>query len=312
MIRARRLALFALRLAVVIAIYVVIARHIDPAALAAAITPALAVAAVVAAAFTVAQTILNTLRWVWIGRSLAGRPGPVVSFFAYSEGLFVNQALPSFVGGDALRVARWRGWGVALGDAIASVLADRLYGVLGAGCLALVAIALLWGLAGGDAWLAVTAAIVAAGVAACGAVAGVAVHAARGWIPARPQVLQSAIARIARLRTTPRDAGFCLATALVGHGLAGCAALVIARVLGIDAPAGIIVFGTAFVMLLTMIPLTLAGWGLREAGYLVLLTPFGVASEKAVLLGIAVGAQGLLAALVGGVSLLLGLASRET
>lgn len=308
MISVRTLALFALRLAVVVSIYVLIARQVDPAAVLAAATPGLVLAAFAAAAFTLVQTGLNTWRWVWIGRRLPQRPPFVPSFFAYSEGLFVNQALPSFVGGDALRVARWREWGVLLGDAITSVLADRFYGVLGAACLALVAVALLWPATEARWWLAVAAALLAAGVAALAALGAGALHAAGGWMPRRPRLLASVVARVARLRTTRRDTGLCLSTALVGHTLAGCGALVIARVLQIDVPASIIVFGTALVMLLTMVPLTLAGWGVREAGYLVLLAPFGVPPEKAILLGIVIGLQGLVAALIGGVSLLLRLA----
>ncbi len=308
MISVRTLALFVLRLAVVVGIFVLIARQVDPAAMLAAATPGLALAALVAAAFTVIQTGVNTWRWAWLGRHLPQRPPLAPSFFAYSEGLFVNQVLPSFVGGDALRVARWREWGVLLGDAITSVLADRLYGVLGAACLASVAVALLWTVADARAWLAVIAATLAAGVVALVVLGAGAMRAAGGWMPRRPRMLRSVVARLARLRITRGDAGLCLSTALVGHTLAGCGALVVARALEIDVPASIIVFGTALVMLLTMVPLTLAGWGVREAGYLVLLAPFGVPPEKAILLGIVIGLQGIIAALIGGVSLLLRLA----
>ena len=117
------------------------------------------------------------------------------------------------------------------------------------------------------------------------------------------------VGRIGKLETRGRDLAFCIATAVSGYILAGLGALVIARSLAIETPAAVIVCGTALVMLLAMIPITLAGWGIREAGYLALLAPLGVPPEKAVLLGVAVGLQALIASLLGGVSMLGGLAA---
>lgn len=306
---ARKALSFALRLAVVVAIYAFIARGLDREALAAALRYSVAAAIVAGAALTLVQAALNTLRWVRIGSRMSTVPGFVQSFFAYVEGLFVNQALPSFVGGDAWRAGRWRSRGVRLADAIAAMLGDRVYGAFGAVCLSLAAIVLLWPVTTLRPWLVGGAFVVGLGGAACVLLFTVAVLARRWNVRPSSSLVGRAVGRIGRLEIRGGDVAFCIATAVAGYILAGLGALLIARSLAIDTPAAVIVCGTALVMLLAMIPVTLAGWGLREAGYLALLAPLGVPPEKAVLLGVAVGLQALLASLLGGVSLLGGLAA---
>jgi len=309
----RKALSFGLRLAVVVAIYTFMARGLDREALAAALRYSVVAAVLAGAVLTLVQAALNTLRWVRIGSRFAAVPGFVPSFFAYAEGLFVNQALPSFIGGDAWRTGRWRSWGVRVSDAVIATLGDRVYGAFGAACLSLVAIALLWPLETLRPWLVAGAGAVGLGGVACVALFTIAVLAPRwnlrpssAWVG---QVVGQLVGRVGRLETRGRDLAFCIATAVAGYILAGLGALVIARSLEIDTPAAVIVCGTALVMLLAMVPITLAGWGIREAGYLALLTPLGVPPEKAVLLGVAVGLQSLIASLLGGVSLLGGMAA---
>lgn len=74
------------------------------------------------------QYLLAALRWDGILRAL-GTPLPprrLAEIFAI--GLFFNQALPSSIGGDALRI--WRGYlaGLPLGRAVSSVVLDRALG----------------------------------------------------------------------------------------------------------------------------------------------------------------------------------------
>lgn len=306
---ARKTWLLALRLAVVAVIYALIARSLQWDTVLGELTAAVASAVLVAAGLNFLQACLGTARWARIGSPLPGVPPLRATLFAYLEGMFVNQALPSSVGGDAWRAGRWREWGVRLGDAVTATLADRVYGAFGAACLAAVAIVALWPVAALRAWLVAAGVIVGAGSVLCVALFAVALRARGSRTPPGASVLQRLVARIAVLRVGAGDVAFCIATALAGHALAGAGALVIARHLGIDSGALVIVSVASLVTLLAMVPVSLAGWGVREASYLVLLVPLGVPAEKAVLLGVAIGLQGLLASLPGGVSILAGLAA---
>jgi uncharacterized membrane protein YbhN (UPF0104 family) len=59
-------------------------------------------------------------------------------------------------------------------------------------------------------------------------------------------------------------------------------------------------------LLIVMIPVSLAGWGVREASLIALLAPLGVDSKDAFLIGILFGLMGLVSALPGGLSFLAG------
>jgi uncharacterized membrane protein YbhN (UPF0104 family) len=68
---------------------------------------------------------------------------------------------------------------------------------------------------------------------------------------------------------------------------------------------------TGIILLVSMIPISLAGWGIREAGFIALLVPMGVNSTSALALGVAFGFSQLLSSLPGGLSILIGLAKHQ-
>ncbi len=300
---------FTARLAVVVLLYVAIGRSIRFPEMTMAISVSVVYALAGAVLLTLLQAAVNTWRWRVIARPIGAVPAFGASFLAYVEGLFVNQALPSFVGGDTLRVIRWREHRVALADAIASVLIDRVYGLLGVGCLGLAAIGLMWPFAFARHWLALGALASAGIVIAC-----LGVCALQLW-RRRPRFAQASgraatLARgLLRFRARGQDVLVCIVISLAGQTMSGLGVLLLARGLDIDVPAALLICATSLVVLVSMIPISLAGWGVREASFLALLTPLDVTPERAVLLGILVGFQGLVAAMIGGVSLLFGLAA---
>ena len=90
------------------------------------------------------QVALCTYRWQLLASAQTDKvPGFWFSFGAYIEGLFYNQVFPSPVLGDAVRIFRWRNWGVPLGAASISVFLDRLSGITGAALLVLLGLATL-------------------------------------------------------------------------------------------------------------------------------------------------------------------------
>jgi len=306
---SRKALIFFARFAVVVILYWAIGRAVDLPRMTAELTASLVYALAGAIFLTLLQATICTLRWVLIARPAKRVPGFRTSFLAYVEGMFVNQALPSVVGGDALRVVRWSEHGVSVADAITTVLLDRIFGVFGAAALALVAVALLWNAPYARYWLTLGA------LASVGVLGGcVVVFTLAGWQRLREVFRFSGraarvAAEIFRFRLPRKDFSICIAYSLAVHVLSGVGALILGRSLGIQVAAPILITVTALIVLVSMIPISLAGWGVREAGFLAVLLPLGVTAEKAVLLGVLFGLQGLLAALMGGVSMLFGLSA---
>lgn len=309
MARIPRLVAFLLRAVVVVLVYVAIGRTINFSSLALQLTPSLAYAVAGAVGLTLIQATICVYRWMLVAKSTPNVPGFRASFLVYTEGLFINQVLPSVVGGDALRVVRWREYGVSTAAAVASVLGDRVFGVLGAALIALVSVAQLSSLGVDYGWMPLAGVLVGSAVVAC---VGFFKAATSEWFPrtlGRSDRMSRLAGEISRVDLGRTDFLNCTALSIAGQMLAGIGALLIARSLRVEASALTIVTLTALIVLISMIPISLAGWGVREAGFLAVLVPLGVSAEQALLLGVLFGLQGLLASLIGGVSLLLQLSS---
>jgi uncharacterized membrane protein YbhN (UPF0104 family) len=257
-----------------------------------------------------AQSAICAERWrLLVPR---GKPRPVfkLSFWAYLEGAFFNQALPSTIGGDAIRVLRWSSPQMTAAEAFGTVLVDRISGAIGAALLAGMAGMLLVhrdiGVYRSAAVLALSAAVVIGGLCFIALVR---------WPP-----LKGLLRHVDRIHPSIRQARgalvlgwrflFSLAYSVAGHCLAGVAVYALARSLEVDLALSLVIGITGVVILISMIPISLAGWGLREASFLTLLGPLGVTSNDAVLIGILFGLVGLVSALPGGASLLFGWAKR--
>jgi uncharacterized membrane protein YbhN (UPF0104 family) len=93
---------------------------------------------------------------------------------------------------------------------------------------------------------------------------------------------------------------------VAGHCISGIAIYLTALSLGVGLSLVLIVSVTACMLLIVMIPVSLAGWGVREASLIALLVPLGVNSEDALLIGVLFGLMSLVSALPGGLSFLVG------
>jgi hypothetical protein len=217
----------------------------------------------------------------------AGHPRRVGELFGMVlVGLFFGSFLPSSVGGDVAR-----GWvlaerGVPRAVAAASVVADRLVGVLSLAVAAGVGAAL--GVSGGASpWVAVVAAL-AAGAAAAG-------------IAARPEALGAAADRLPgglRRRARRLVAAFAV---VAGHrgplfralfwsgvmvALSAAYHWALARALGLSVPLSAWLVIVPAVMLLSTIPVTPNGMGIREAGFVGFLSAQGVGASPAALFAV--------------------------
>jgi len=223
--------------------------------------------------------VVTLLAWRWqvVTRVMLGGTVTLPSLGAFASQIWVgqaaNQVLPSIVVGDALRVGLLSREGVPLSNAVGSVFLDRVYGMVG---LAL--------LAGSTALLlAPSFAVPSLGVAAlvfCGAAA-----VAIGWHLFGP-----------RLRAVFPVSGIPLKTSLgvvalavVGHLLNIAIFLVVASSLGLDLPLFPAIAVMCAVQLVGALPISVAGWGVRELALVQAFGYMGLPTETIILASVIYG-----------------------
>jgi glycosyltransferase 2 family protein len=306
----RRIAVVLLRIFCVAAIFSLIFSKVSLPAIDDFKTPLFASAFALSVGLNVFQAALCTFRWRYIAKSISNPPAFGTSFWAYLEGCFFNQALPSFVGGDAVRVIRWRESGIPTVQAATSVLLDRVFGAIGAAGLASVACVLMWNRPVETYKILSTLAL--ASVVLLGSVVFFFIlH----WSFVYTRLVRfprvhSFLSTISKWSPSAWSASFLVLLGIFGQVLSGIAVYVLGRALSIDLPLSMLVSVTGIILLLSMIPISFAGWGVREAGFIALLAPLGVSNSQALALGICFGLSTLVGALPGGLSILLGFARR--
>lgn len=222
-------------------------------------------------------------------------------------GLFFNQGLPSTIGGDALRIYYARLSGVGLGDAVRSVLIDRAAGL--AGILLIVAGGLvpMAGMVEDTVPRAALAIFVLIGVAGFGVALSI-----RGTLadrmarrrPFKQLVMLSEGAR--RVFLSRRGAFQVIGASLAVHLLAILKIYVCAVAIG--APLNLLqsLVLVPPVILLSVVPISIAGWGVREAAMVVALGFAGIAPAEAIAISLAFGLSLMIMGLPGAVLWLVG------
>ena len=214
--------------------------------------------------------------------------------------LFFNQVLPSTIGGDGMRIWFLRGMGRTIGVAIRSVVIDRLIGFLGLLLLGLLGSLYLMARLedAGPVW-------VVAMVSLGGLVLIVLAPALVGAMERLPfDRLRQGFETLARevnllARDRPRLARLVGASILGQLALAG-AVYCLAR--DLEVPLDLL---SAFavvpgVMVAASVPISIAGWGVREATMVVGLGLLGVGQSDAAIISIGFGVLVLIFGLLGG------------
>jgi uncharacterized membrane protein YbhN (UPF0104 family) len=237
------------------------------------------------------QTI-SGLRWRLLAKPL-GYQGSVWQFTAfYFIGMFFNLFLPTSVGGDVVR-AWYLGGGSEL-SAFLSVLVDRLSGLAVLISLACVAVILCPIVLPG--WIVASVWCAAGGALVGGLLAPVLIHGSRRFEKAR---------RLAeRSRIYLNQPQLLLETTALSFFIqAGNVVLVwlVGQAVRAPVPASYYWIMVPMVTLLTMLPISMNGMGVREGGTILFLTPLGVSHATALSLAVLWFAVFTAASLVGGV-----------
>jgi uncharacterized membrane protein YbhN (UPF0104 family) len=254
---------------------------------------------VAAATVTVVQILLAGLRWDQIIKGLGARmPLEAVMRVTYI-GTFFNSWLLGNIGGDAARAALAPEGGIGRIKIIYSVLFDRVTTLAGLGLVMLPVIALNIG-------------PLARSFPAFGALAVAAlpliVLTAIGWIA--PLIGRQATGVIARIRElglswrllcrAPVRLGAALAIAGASQIAIPAVAYLLARAQHLDVAFLDFLILIPPVVLLSSLPISIGGWGVRENAMIIALAPIGVASGSALLISVQLALLASLLSLPGG------------
>jgi uncharacterized membrane protein YbhN (UPF0104 family) len=259
-----------------------------------------------AAGVFVALLVNNTFRWRIVMRAIDAVLPLWQSFQILYIGVFFNQTLPSSVGGDAVRMILARKHGLTLQGAVNGVMLERVVNVFGLIILVVATQPFLLARIGDNPAKYVFPALAAV------AVAGIVFLMLLDRIPERFRrfsVVRGA-ANLAedtkRLFLAPAHAVGAVGFGILGMVLLSLMVYFIAQSLGIAvSPIDCIVLVPP-VMLIASVPISIAGWGLRESAMVAAFGFIGVAEGDAFMLSLLFGLAAMVAALPGGLIWLLG------
>lgn len=248
-----------------------------------------------------AQTLLLALRWrqivAWCGGNL-----PLARLLRFVMiGLFFNQTLPSSVGGDAVRlwlVGKQTNWRIAT----YSVFLDRVVGVFM--LAAIVTLCLPWTLAlvhnaiGRAALLVIGLGSIAAGLIFL-SLAWERWRFPQNWTVTRHLAASAGVA-LAILRS-PRSLAAILGLSTLIHLLTALTAWCIARSISADLSLPYSLFLVLPVILIAIVPISIAGWGVREGAMVAAFAYAGLPQSDGLLVSLLFGACYLALGAVGGV-----------
>lgn len=218
-------------------------------------------------------------------------------------GAFFNQTLPSAVGGDVFRVWYLRARGFTLEECIGIALADRALGLLAMLLLLLAGLPWFFASVSGSMPRAILALLLLGGFGAFAAL-GLSALLARllpeGW--RRRRALQALLGLAAYLRRAilfSPAALVGLALSLAAQMLQSLMAWYLGYALGLDLAFAAIVVFLPLANIATMLPISIAGWGLREAVLVGAFGMIGITAESAFALSVLIGLVSLAASLPG-------------
>jgi uncharacterized protein (TIRG00374 family) len=255
---------------------------------------------VAGAAFILLQICLAGERWrAILSGSMHEQPPSMLSVQAvFYSSIFFNSLPLGTVAGDVARVWLARKFAVSVKQLVLSVLCDRILAVLALILLVVLALPTISHPLARAAWFGAAAVLV---VGVSGILLLPTLERMLGrW---RHQRFVYLILRMVEgLRPVRQTAGLlALFWALLAGVSSAAAAYLIARSLSIEVAPVAMIAVTSMVTLATALPISIGGWGVREASFVSLLGVLGVDREAALLLSVEFGLLSMLVSLPGGV-----------
>lgn len=248
------------------------------------------------------QFLISTVRWRVVLQALDTSLGFSKAFQIVCIGVFFNQVLPGSVGGDAVRVYKSVKAGLPLGTSINGVVLDRLATVLGLVLLSAFCLPFLLDRMDNPlpTWLLPLV------IVACMAGTALLMMLDRLPMTLRRWRLVRALGHIA-LHTRlvflhPVFATQVLLLAVLGHINISMVAWVLGLSMGLGDQLSLLecLALIPVVLLITTLPISIAGWGVREGAMVGILGSIGIASDSALMLSILFGVTTVAISLPGG------------
>lgn len=228
------------------------------------------------------STSLSAYRWQLIMHNL--NFGQSLSFYwrSYFKASFFNQGLPTSIGGDAIKVLDVAGQGFRKRDALYGILLDRITGLAALMWLNLVAYM-------SDSSLLPSPIYHLTLLLAVGSLAGFAIVSSLrylSWFDAYPRLRMLKTISERLHQAFLNDRILLIGSSLLIPALAMLSVSVIGRALGLRYDLATYFIIVPLAILLTIIPVSLAGWGIREGTLVTLFSLIG--ADKAVILAMSI------------------------
>jgi glycosyltransferase 2 family protein len=215
-------------------------------------------------------------------------------------GWFFNQMLPTGIGGDAVRAWRCKLSGMSLTTAINSILLDRASGYFVLVVIYAISLPALLAIIADPLQQHLLLLVLAATTFALAALFLI------DWLP-RPLLRLRLVVPLANLSIEARRVFLdvrravpIFGLAVVSIGLTILSAELAARCINLDLSFGRWLVVLPPVVLLQLLPVSLGGWGMREAALVVILGKLGIPGETALAASLCVGLSQILVGLPGG------------
>ena len=253
-----------------------------------------------AAVFFLTQIGLGSERWRAILSALMRGPPPSIASVqaVFYASIFFNCLPLGTVGGDVARILLARRFALSMSQIVLSILVDRVLTVAALITLALATLPTMWGPFAASVWFGGVAILIAGTLGIL--LLGLVERALGRW---RQQRLIHLVLRMAEelRRLTKRSGLIAIGFALASGACSGFGAYCIARSLGIAVGPVPMIAVTSIMTLIVALPISVAGWGVREISLVALLGLLGVDREAALALSVELGLISTLLSLPGGV-----------
>jgi hypothetical protein len=254
------------------------------------------------------QLIVCIFRWRAVLTAIGASLPFVVALKIYYIGIFFNQTLPSSVGGDAVRIYKTYRTGIGIRGAVNGVMLERAGTVLALVLVVLAAQPFFLPRVGEEAagWIAPVAVFLF-----WVAVAGLALLMVLDRFPVsfhRWRLIRGLAALAAdtrRVFLAPGPASRIIGWAAAGHVNLALGVYFIALGLDLDVTLLDCLALVPPVILITTLPISIAGWGVREGAMVAAFSLVGVAADGALVLSLLFGLLVVVTSLPGGVVWLL-------
>jgi uncharacterized protein (TIRG00374 family) len=248
-----------------------------------------------------AQTVLGAMRWRILMRLFDKVLALSTTVRIYFEGVFFNQVLPSTVGGDGIRIYRVYRLGLPFGSAFNGVLLDRVAGFMSLILLVVVAQPLLRQRIDNEQALLAFLGIMVLGVAAIVALLALASLPQRFSSLRIIRGMMNLSVGCREMLKSVRIAAPVMGFSLIGHVGMVFSIYLIAMDIGLRVSFVDCLIIVPSVMLLATVPISIAGWGVREGAMVAAFGLLGAPQSAVAALSLSFGLCLIVVGLPGGV-----------